>query len=156
MSVTMTRRGEPVEAAEPIDAARRPLGRSMLRGAMGRCPRCGEGKLFAGFLKVAPACSACGEEFHHHRADDAPPYVTIMIVGHVVVPMLLWLERTHEPDLWIHFLLWPTLSIILSLLVLPPVKGAIVALQWANRMHGFDPTSAEADEDRRLAGARAP
>ena len=122
------------ESAEP---APRPLMPSMLRGFFGRCPACGEGHAFRKYLKVSDACPACGEELHHHRADDAPPYFTIMVVGHVVVPMLLWAELAFAPPVWLHMVIWPALTLVLSLALLPRIKGAVVGWQWALRMHGF-------------------
>lgn len=110
---------------------------AMRRGAMGKCPNCGEGKLFGRYLKVKPACEACGEPYHHHRADDLPAYVVIAIVGHIVIGGLLSTETYWEWPIWIHVVLWPTLTVVLSLGLLQPVKGAIVGLQWALRMHGF-------------------
>jgi len=115
---------------------------------MCRCPACGEGRLFTSYLKVAPSCERCGEELHHHRADDAPPYLTIMVVGHVIVPMLMWLELAYEPALWIHFVLWLPLTLAMSLLLLPPLKGVVVGYQWAMRMHGFDELSDEYQQGR--------
>jgi uncharacterized protein (DUF983 family) len=93
--------------------------------------------LFAAYTKVAERCAECGEELHHHRADDAPPYFTMLVVGHVVVPMMLVVEKIWRPDLLIHAAIWLPLTLIMTLALLPPVKGAIVGLQWANRMHGF-------------------
>ena len=120
-------------------AAPRDLARSMKRGAFGRCPNCGEGKLFASYLKVADRCPACGEELFHQRADDAPPYVTIFIVGHIVIGGLLLAEE-FWPDLpvAVHVVGWSLLTIVLSLVLLPVAKGALIGLQWALRMHGFD------------------
>jgi uncharacterized protein (DUF983 family) len=112
---------------------------AMANGARGRCPRCGRGRLFTGFLSVNDACPACGQELFHHRADDAPPYVVMFIVGHVVIGVMLWLEIVHAPPMWVHAAIFLPLTLLLSLALLPPVKGALVALQWANRMHGFDP-----------------
>ena len=125
--------------AEP--AARPPRGifPAMLKGARGRCPNCGEGRLFHRYLKVADACPACGEALHHHRADDAPPYFTILIAGHLLVPLLLMFERALTPPLWLHIAVWGPLTILVCLALLPLVKGAIVGLQWALYMHGFDP-----------------
>jgi uncharacterized protein (DUF983 family) len=112
---------------------------AMKRGAKCRCPACGEGRMFSSFLKVAPACSTCGERLDLHRADDMPPYITIMIVGHIVVALNLFFEQSAEwPILW-HMVLWPTLTIVMTLLIMQPVKGALIAYQWALRMHGFDP-----------------
>jgi uncharacterized protein (DUF983 family) len=117
----------------------RPIFGSLLRGAMLRCPACGKGAMFRRYLKVADACPACGEELHHHRADDAPAYFTIVIVGHVVVSLVLVVEMAYRPALWVHMALWLPLTVALTLLLLPCVKGALVGLQWALRMHGFDP-----------------
>ncbi len=110
---------------------------SLKRGFLGKCPHCGEGSVFEAFLKVAPNCKACGEELFHHRADDAPPYFTILIVGHIVVAGVLAVEQSWRPDMWIHAALWMPLTVGLSLLLLPRIKGALVGLQWALRMHGF-------------------
>jgi uncharacterized protein (DUF983 family) len=112
---------------------------SLLRGAMLKCPACGKGAMFQRYLKVADHCPQCGEALHHQRADDAPPYFTIVIVGHVVVGLVLAVEMAYRPPLWVHAALWLPLTVILTLLVLPLVKGALVALQWALLMHGFDP-----------------
>jgi len=89
----------------------------------------------------------CGEALHYHRADDAPPYFTIVIVGHVIVSLVLSLEMAYRPALWIHAALWLPLTVILTLLALPPIKGALVALQWALLMHGFDPNAKEEMDD---------
>ena len=111
---------------------------AVARGALGRCPACGKGALFNRYLKVNDACATCGEELHHQRADDAPPYATMFIVGHIVVGGLLAVETwTQDVPMWAHMLLWPLLAAALSLLLLPIVKGALINLQWALRMHGF-------------------
>lgn len=119
----------------------RPVWRALRRGAGRKCPSCGRAGLFAQFLKVRDACAACGEELHHHRADDAPPYFTIFLVGHLILPPVMWLETLVRPAIWVHLALWLPLAVALTLLLLPTVKGAIVGLQWAHRMHGFDPGS---------------
>ena len=124
--------GEP--AVEP-----RPLVPALLRGALGRCPNCGTGRIFGAFLKVNDACAHCGEALHHHRADDAPPYATIFIVGHVIVAALLWAEVEYTPPMWVHALVWVPLTLAMSLVLLPRIKGMLIAMQWALRMHGFDP-----------------
>ncbi|MEQ9226821.1 MAG: DUF983 domain-containing protein [Parvibaculum sp.] len=123
---------------ETADLAPRPAFPAILRGFAGRCPACGTGGMFHRFLKVSPACDHCGEELHHHQADDAPPYFTIMIVGHIVVPLMLWIELDYLPPLWVHAAIWPALTLLLSLWLLPRIKGAVVGWQWALRMHGFD------------------
>lgn len=112
-------------------------GRYLMRGMLGRCPACGEGKLFRAFVKVADRCPACGEDLHHHRADDFPAYLTIFLVGHLVVPIAMYVEIIHQPSYWLHAFLWAPLVIILSIGLLQPIKGMIVALQWHMGMHGF-------------------
>lgn len=99
--------------------------------------------MFRRYLKVADHCPACGEALHHHRADDAPPYFTIVIVGHVVVGLVLAVEMAYRPPLWLHAALWLPLTVLLALLILPSVKGALIGLQWALLMHGFDPDGEE-------------
>jgi uncharacterized protein (DUF983 family) len=108
------------------------------RGWSLRCPHCGEGQMFRAYLKVADACPLCGEELHHQRADDAPPYLTIFVVGHIVIGALMLAdERWPALSLWIHGTVWPLLTIVLSLWFLPRIKGALIGYQWALRMHGF-------------------
>ncbi|MEQ1578174.1 MAG: DUF983 domain-containing protein [Hyphomicrobium sp.] len=110
---------------------------SMLRGLKQRCPACGTGRLYGAYLKVNDKCPECGEELHHHRADDAPPYFTILIVAHIVGAGILWTEQTYAPPTWVHWLIWLPLLLVLSLGLLPRIKGALIGLQWALRMHGF-------------------
>jgi uncharacterized protein (DUF983 family) len=116
---------------------------SLKRGLRGRCPRCGEGKLFRAFLKVDDHCSVCGLDFTPHRADDLPAYLVIVIVGHLVVPMILWIETDYAPAVWLQLSIYLPLTLILSLALLQPVKGAVVGVQWALRMHGFDEQNPE-------------
>jgi uncharacterized protein (DUF983 family) len=122
-----------------IDKLPRDLPQAMWRGFRCRCPACGEGKLFRAFLKVTDECPACGEPFHHHRADDFPAYLVIVIAGHIVVPLILMVETDFHPAYWIHLALWLPLTLGLCLGLLQPVKGAVVALQWFLGMHGFEP-----------------
>ena len=117
--------------------AQRDVGLSMWRGFRGRCPNCGKGRMFRAYLKVADQCPACGEALHHHQADDAPPYFTMMIVGHVIVAGVLAVEVEYHPAMWLHLAIWLPLTVLLSLVLLPRIKGAIVGMQWANHMHGF-------------------
>ncbi|WP_102866687.1 DUF983 domain-containing protein [Pseudovibrio exalbescens] len=126
---------------------KRDVAAAMLNGGRLKCPACGEGKMFASFLKVNQSCHSCGEELYHHRADDAPPYFTIFIVGHVVVALCLAVEMAFFPPLWLHLALWLPLTVIMSLAMLPPIKGSLVGLQWALRMHGFDLKSNVDDAD---------
>lgn len=107
------------------------------RGIRGRCPCCGQGRLFRAFLKPVNTCEACGEPLHHQRADDLPPYLVITIVGHIVVGGILLAEKYSEWSMGFHMAIWPALTVILSVLLMQPAKGGVVGLQWAVRMHGF-------------------
>ena len=109
--------------------------------------------MFRAFLKVADRCPACAEELHHHQADDFPAYVVIVIVGHILVPIVLLVETEIAPPLWVGMTLWPACVVVLTLALIQPVKGAIVGMQWALGMHGFD----QAKQDRAaLAGQPVP
>jgi uncharacterized protein (DUF983 family) len=116
---------------------------AMKRGFRGRCPRCGEGKLFRAFLKVNNNCSVCGLDFTPHRADDLPAYLVIVIVGHLVVPAALMIETNYSPPVALQLAIYLPLTLVLSLALLQPVKGAVVGIQWALRMHGFDEQNRE-------------
>ena len=137
-------------SAHPIvwsrDAAqleRRNVWLALKRGFRGRCPRCGEGKLFRAFLKTADHCSACGQDFTPHRADDLPAYLVIVIVGHIVMPLALMIETNYSPPVAFQLAIYLPLTFIASLVLLQPVKGAVVGVQWALRMHGFDELNPE-------------
>jgi uncharacterized protein (DUF983 family) len=110
---------------------------AMARGLRSRCPACGQGHLFRAYIKVADVCDHCGEELHHHKADDAPPYFTMMIVGHVLIPVVVIVERVWHPNMAMQLLAWLPTTLLMTIGLLQPVKGAIVGLQWALRMHGF-------------------
>jgi uncharacterized protein (DUF983 family) len=110
---------------------------AIMRGLLGRCPNCGRGHLFGRFLKVVDCCPVCGEELFHHRADDFPAYLDILLVGHTVVPLALIVEVEYAPAMWLQMAIWVPLTIALSLGLLQPIKGAIVAMQWVGGMHGF-------------------
>lgn len=125
---------------------------AMSQGLRLLCPACGEGPLFGKYLKVLHTCGACSQELHHQRADDAPPYFTMSIVGHVVIAGVLILERTYAPPTWVHLTLWLPLTILLSLWLLPRVKGALVGLQWALRMHGFGGAADEPPDEPTAPG----
>jgi uncharacterized protein (DUF983 family) len=109
----------------------------MRRGLFCRCPNCGEGRLFRAFLKPVDSCEACGETLHHQRADDLPPYIVITIVGHVVVGGILLAEKYANWSIALHLWVWLPLTVLLSLALMQPAKGAVIGLQWAMRMHGF-------------------
>lgn len=134
----MTPMSEPAFA--PLPAAPeddRPLKPALWRGWRCRCPACGKGALLSGYLKVRDACPSCGEDLHHQRADDGPAYLTIIVVGHVLAPLMLFLYANWDPNPWVTAAVLSVGSIVLSLVLLPRLKGAFVALQWAKRMHGF-------------------
>lgn len=122
-------------AGVPVDFRPVDFRSSIFRGWRGQCPRCGEGALFGGFLKMQSNCPVCGLALEPFRADDAPAYFTIFAVGHIVVPMVLAFERFgHEPPLWAHALLWLPLSVVLALFLLPRIKGAVIALLWTQSL----------------------
>lgn len=115
----------------------RPLRPAMLRGWRLRCPSCGAGPLLRGYLKVRESCPVCGEALHHQRADDGPAYLTILIVGHLMAPLILWVFTTWRPDPLVLATVFTVGTVALSLYLLPRLKGALVGVQWAKRMHGF-------------------
>jgi uncharacterized protein (DUF983 family) len=117
---------------------KRDIWAALKRGFRGRCPRCGQGKLFRAFLKTADNCSLCGLDFTPHRADDLPAYLVIVIVGHIVVPTALLIETNFAPPVWLQLSIYLPFTFFASLALLQPVKGAVVGLQWALHMHGFD------------------
>ncbi len=130
--------------------------RALRRGFMGRCPNCGEGKLFRSYLKVADACPVCGEDLYHHRADDAPAYFTILVVGHLVGASMLVVEEANDMlPIWIHMTVWPLLTLALSLALLPRFKGALIGYQWALEMHGFEGSAIAPSSSRMPLGAPA-
>jgi uncharacterized protein (DUF983 family) len=122
---------------------KRDVWQALKRGFRGRCPRCGEGKLFRAFLKVDNTCSVCGLDFTPHRADDLPAYLVIVIVGHIVVPLALMIETEYSPPVALQLAIYLPITLVASLVLLQPVKGAVVGVQWALRMHGFDEENPE-------------
>jgi uncharacterized protein (DUF983 family) len=102
-------------------------------GLKGRCPRCGEGKLFSGFLTIGERCTNCGLDYSFADAGDGPAVFVILIIGFIVVGLALWLEVAVNPPLWVHFILWVPLALILSLTALRMIKGVLVTLQYRNK-----------------------
>jgi uncharacterized protein (DUF983 family) len=98
------------------------------RGLLGRCPACGKSHIFNGFLRVVPACSNCGAPLGLARADDAPPYFTILITGHVVVPLMFMVDRMGEPPIWVMSAIFLPLTFFMALGLLRPIKGGTVGL----------------------------
>ena len=107
------------------------------RGLTRRCPHCGEGHLFDGYLKVTDSCAACGEVLKHHRADDGPAYLTILVVGHILGFLMHFIWVQFRPEPLVFATLLTVIAVGLSLWLLPRFKGAIVGFQWARKMHGF-------------------
>jgi uncharacterized protein (DUF983 family) len=122
----------------PTPRPERPLGAAITRGFLGRCPACGRGQLFRSYLKVVNTCKICGEDMSPQRADDAPAYLTLLIVAHGVGAGILLSD-----ELWPHSSLllvaafWLMVTVVASLIILPRAKGAVVGQQWALCMHGF-------------------
>ncbi len=123
-----------------IDASatdERPTWPAIVKGFRCRCPNCGKGKLLHSYLKVNDGCAYCGQELFHHRADDGPAYLTILIVGHLMAPALHVSYVHWRPEPLTLFLIFALGCLALSLYLLPRLKGVVVAYQWARRMHGF-------------------
>lgn len=115
----------------------RPLGPALRRGWRCRCPSCGAGPMLRNYLKVRDTCPVCGEELFHQRADDGPAYLTILIVGHILAPLMLFLYSRFRPEPLVLASILIIVTVALSLYLLPRLKGMMIALQWAKRMHGF-------------------
>ena len=122
-------------------SAERPVRPAMLRGWRRKCPNCGTGPMMKSYLKVRDNCPVCDQELHHHRADDGPAYLTILIVGHIMAPMLIWVFTEFRPEPMVLATSFTVGCVALSLYLLPRLKGAIVGLQWAKRLYGFGPAS---------------
>ena len=102
-------------------------------GLSGHCPRCGQGKLFSGFLTVAPRCQSCGLDFKFADAGDGPAVFVILLAGCLVLGAALWLELKYEPPFWVHLVVSLPLTLVVCLGMLRPLKGVMVALQYRNR-----------------------
>jgi len=127
----------PVNVLVDSPLAGRSLRRSLVRGWRRRCPGCGASPLFQGFVRVRRTCAACGERLHHQRADDLPAYLTILIAGKTLIFGLVTIEMLWSPPVWVHWAIWPAATVLLSLWLLPRIKGAAIGMQWALGMHGF-------------------
>jgi uncharacterized protein (DUF983 family) len=127
-----------LQMAVKAEPNRRDLGLATRRGFFERCPRCGEGRIFRAYLKVADSCPVCGLDLTPQRTDDAPPYITMVIVGHFIVAGILAAEELWpNSSLLLGLIIWALLAAALSLILLPRVKGVLVGYQWALKMHGF-------------------
>ena len=116
----------------------RELRPALMKGLRRKCPNCGSGPLFKGYLKVRDICTVCREDLSPQRADDGPAYLTILIVGHLMAPLLHTVFVQWRPGPLTMFTIFSIGCVALSLYLLPRMKGAVVAIQWARRMHGFD------------------
>jgi uncharacterized protein (DUF983 family) len=119
------------------DEDERPTWPALRKGWRRKCPKCGSGPLLSGYLKVRDTCPVCREELHHHRADDGPAYLTILIVGHLMAPLLHIVFVNFRPEPLVLFTIFAVVCVALTLYLLPRLKGAIVAFQWSRQMHGF-------------------
>lgn len=142
-----------MDASTLADAARaadngeeRPVKPAVWRGWRRKCPQCGTGPLMKSYLKVRESCPVCGEELHHQRADDGPAYLTILVVGHLMVPFFHYGFTIFRPEPMVLFSVIAILAVALSLYLLPRFKGLMVGVQWAKRMHGFAPPNEETPE----------
>ncbi|WP_025060080.1 DUF983 domain-containing protein [Sulfitobacter donghicola] len=115
----------------------RSLGQALLRGWRRKCPNCGSGPVLHGYLKVNDHCTVCEEELHHHRADDGPAYLTILVVGHLMAPLLHIVFVHYRPEPITLFTIFAVGTVALSLYLLPRLKGALIGFQWAKEMGGF-------------------
>ena len=120
---------------ESVKGEKRDLWTAMKRGFMCRCPRCGEGKLFKGYLKVAPACSVCGLDFKFADSGDGPAIFVIFLVAPLIIILALVVGAVFNPPPYVHLILWIPATLIFSLALLPPFKGVLVALQYRHDAH---------------------
>ncbi|MEM7242020.1 MAG: DUF983 domain-containing protein [Pseudomonadota bacterium] len=109
----------------------------MLRGLRNRCPNCGEGAVLHSYLKVSDRCANCGEALGHARADDGPAYLTILVVGKILIPIIGILYTGYDPNPIVITVIFLMIALVMSLWLLPKFKGLIIGIQWANYMHGF-------------------
>ena len=128
----------PTSITAPITVeSDRPLKSALRKGWKRKCPQCGSGPLLKSYLKVHADCAVCGEDFSHHRADDGPAYLTILVVGHMMIPALHLSFVHYRPEPLTLFTIFALGSTALTLYLLPRLKGAVIGFQWARRMHGF-------------------
>ena len=109
---------------------------AITRGLKRRCPACGQGRAFAGYLRQGEDCEKCGTHLGNIRADDFPPYLTILLVGHIVVPLLLLVEQNYQWSTQMQMLVWPALTLSLALIALPFLKGGVLGLMWSMGLSG--------------------
>lgn len=115
------------------------LPQAVRRGFLMRCAGCGSGRMFRSFLQPVQACANCGIGWRMRTADDFPPYLVILLIGHIIVPPMIWMEMTWHPPLWVHLSLWLPAVVMLALGLIQPVKGAVMAFQWWHWDFGKSP-----------------
>ncbi|MDE1974383.1 MAG: DUF983 domain-containing protein [Hyphomicrobiales bacterium] len=111
---------------------------ALVRGALGRCPRCGQGRLLHHYIKLVDRCSACGQPYGHFRTDDAAPWLTILVVGHMTVPIVLISEKNFQLPMWLALAIYLPLIAGLAAIMLPRCKGVLAALMWALKAEGSE------------------
>ncbi len=129
----MTDKSKPTNRDQPP----RQVKQALLFGLRCKCPACGEASLFAQFLKPAQQCAYCGQNFTGHQADDFPAYIVILLLGHILIPVMIEVNHALSVPLLWQAIIWPIFALVLALAMIQPVKGAVIGLQWAKRMHGF-------------------
>lgn len=115
-----------------------PVWTAIRRGVIGKCPKCGKGALYKAYLKQVDHCAVCGEPYRHIRADDAPPWLTILLVGHIIVPLIFVVDSWALWPVWVAMLVWPAATAVLALAILPRAKGVFLAIIWATRSPGSE------------------
>lgn len=108
------------------------------RALIGRCPNCGQGKLFASYLKQVDSCAVCSERYGHIRSDDAAPWLTILVVGHIAVPIVFAAEKLTSWPIWVAMTVWPAFALVLGLVVLPRAKAVLLSIIWAIQAPGSE------------------
>jgi uncharacterized protein (DUF983 family) len=137
----ITERWEPDRSTPPNAWPMPTLGTAIGRGLQGRCPACGKGRIFDGFLRVAAVCHECGAPLGLARADDAPPYFTILAVGHIIIPLLFVVDRWQQLPVWMMSAIFLPLTLALTLGLIRPIKGGTVGLMLNLNMLKSDPTA---------------
>lgn len=115
------------------DKAQFPPANPVKAGLAGRCPRCGEGRLFSGFLALQKSCSRCGLDYEFADSGDGPAVFVMMIVGFIIVGLVLAVELAYQPPIWVHLVVWLPLTAIIAAAILRPLKGLMIGLQYKHK-----------------------
>jgi len=121
-------------------------GDAVWRGFRQQCPHCGAAPLFRAYLKPVEKCANCGEAFGHIRADDLPPYLTMVVVGHIVMPLFMVTDRYHDLSGWMHGAIWIPLTVALMFYFLPRLKGVALAWMWRIGLTGNETQGLESEK----------